>query len=85
MGIVGSIPYLAFLGSSLFMVIRYVRHNAFAQEAKRLLYFSCYIVMMYLIYALTGNPAYTGQYIVELFFSVGMALCLGRKYLTPFV
>lgn len=85
LGVVGSIPYLVFLGSSLFTVIRYVRRSAFPAEAKRLLYYSCYIVMMYLIYALTGNPSYTGQYLVQLFFSVGMALCLGRTYLTPSV
>lgn len=83
LGVAGSIPYLFFLGSSLFTVIRFVRRDAFPTETKRLLYFGCYVVMMYMIYALTGNPAYTAQYIVQLFFSVGMVLCLGRKYLTP--
>lgn len=82
LGIVGSLPYLAFLASSLMKSIRSIRCEAFLQDAKQLLYFACYIQLMYVIYALTGNPAYTGQYIVQLFFATGMVACLGRKYMT---
>ena len=81
LGVVGSIPYLAFLTASLLTSIRFIRSDAFAQDAKYLLYYACYIQMMYIVYALTGNPIYTGQYIVQMFFSVGAAACLGRKYM----
>lgn len=83
LGVVGSIPYILFLISSLFTSIRFIRQDAYPQDARRFLYFACYIQMMYIIYALTGNPAYTEQYIVQLFFSVGMVSCLGRKYMVP--
>lgn len=83
LGVVGSLPYVLFLISSVFTSVRFIRKNVFLQDARHLLYIACYIQMMYVVYALTGNPAYTGQYIVQLFFSVGMTVCLGRKYMVP--
>lgn len=79
LGVVGFMLLMAFMVSALFITIKNIRSNKFAEPQKRILFFAFYIQLMLTVYAVTGNPLYTNQMIFTLFFATGAVLCVCKN------
>lgn len=74
LGVIGLTLFVAFIVSSLVISINAIRSEKENKNKIAALYFSLYIQIMMIIYALTGNPLYTKQILFIWLFSVGVAL-----------
>ena len=79
LGIVGSAIFLLFVIAAFVYTINSIKKLSNDRDAGYMSYFSLYIQIMMIIYALTGNPIYTRQILFLWFFAIGMVMYLNRN------
>lgn len=78
LGVVGEIIFILFVISAFIFTIKLISKVKDDSSASRIAFFSLYIQILLLIYAVTGNPLYTKQIIFMWIFAIGAALQIKR-------
>ena len=74
LGVVGEIIFILFVISAFIFTIKLISKVKDDSSASQIAFFSLYIQILLLIYAVTGNPLYTKQIIFMWIFAIGAAL-----------
>lgn len=82
LGIIGFTIFAVMIISALVLTYKMFKQNEENKNIQRVIIFSMYIQLMMIIYAITGNPAYTKQMIFVYSFAVGITLCIQRHTIT---
>lgn len=83
LGIIGSAFLLFFAVSALVLSIRLIKKLPSDTDSLYLLFFSLYIQIMLLVYAVTGNPLYSRQMVFCWFFAIGIMLSIHNRNSVP--
>ena len=78
LGVVGEIIFILFVISAFIFTIKLISKVKDDSSASQIAFFSLYIQILLLIYAVTGNPLYTKQIIFMWIFAIGAALQIKR-------